>query len=127
MHEATIVTALLEQLAPLCRQHRPRRPYRVTVAVGARSGIHAGALADAYDALAPGSCAAGATLVIESIATRLECRTCQRSGQPTPPFTACPHCGSTDTQITGGEELLLKSLDFGEGLPPPQPQGASNV
>jgi hydrogenase nickel incorporation protein HypA/HybF len=117
MHEASIIKALLDQLDALCARRQPAHLTRVTVEVGDRSGTNPDALAFAYAALAPGSCAADASLIIHPIATQLTCHACHARSLPDLPIVACRHCGSTNVGLAGATQLQLQSVDFDDEPP----------
>jgi len=81
------------------------------VEVGPLSGVEADLLQSAFEALSPGTMLEGADFIIERPPLSGQCRTCGKEFDFRNLELQCPHCGSSDVQITGGEELLLKSLE----------------
>jgi hydrogenase nickel incorporation protein HypA/HybF len=107
MHELSIALALVEQAQSLAE-----RIACITVSVGELSGVNPEALELAFPVAAENSMAAGARLIIETVAARARCRACGRESSPGFPFPACGHCGSPDLEISAGQELLIKTLEL---------------
>lgn len=112
MHELSIAQALVEQVADLVAREGGRRAVRVTVKLGALSGVDPEALDMAFPVAAEGSDCEGATLVVEPVAAAAHCRDCGRDSEPPFPFLACEHCGSTDVDVLAGHELLLAAVEI---------------
>ena len=92
MHELSLMTNLLAEAAaaadgaPICA---------LRVRVGPLSGVVVDALRFAFEALAPGTPAAGARFDVEETATVFH----------------CPRCGAADGELRGGNELELISIE----------------
>ena len=69
------------------------------------------ALTFAFDALATGTLAQGATLIWDEIPPRVRCHACQAIFQPEEDwFWTCPRCGVTGGEVLEGDELVLQSV-----------------
>ena len=112
MHELSIAEALVSQLKDVARDQSATHVLALTVDVGPLSGLDPEALQFAFPMAAEDTVAAGATLHIQKTEAELECRGCKRRSRPTFPIFACSHCGSTDVEVHGGRELLLKSVEL---------------
>ena len=53
-----------------------------------------------------------AELTIERIELKAECLACKREFKPSINDYICPVCGSSDTKLLAGDELLLLSLEI---------------
>jgi hydrogenase nickel incorporation protein HypA/HybF len=111
MHELAICQALLEQVESIARQHAARVS-RVHVAVGPLSGVEPGLLERAYGLAAAGSAAEDSDLVIEEATVRVRCRSCGAESNATAQRLLCGECGNWQTELTGGDELLLLKVEF---------------
>lgn len=108
MHELSLMTTLLQDAltaadgAPVCA---------LRVRVGPLSGVVIEALQFAFEALSPGTPAAGARLDIEQTAPAFHCPDC--GADYTTPVGAyqCPACGSSSGELRGGHELELVSIE----------------
>ena len=114
MHELSIALAIVEQVAPIAREHRARRVLSVTVSVGRLSGVDGDSLSLAFPLAAEDTVAAGARLVVEAVPARARCRACGREFEPDFVALVCEGCGSPDVEISGGRDLLLKSVEIDE-------------
>jgi hydrogenase nickel incorporation protein HypA/HybF len=54
---------------------------------------------------------AGAKLVIERIAGELKCNACTTQVTLDQFSCVCPRCGSTDTDLVAGREILMSALE----------------
>ena len=111
MHELAICQALLEQVEGIARQHAARVS-RVHVAVGPLSGVEPGLLERAYGLAAAGTAAEDSDLVIEAAAVRVRCRGCGAESNATAQRLLCGECGNWQTELTGGDELLLLKVEL---------------
>jgi hydrogenase nickel incorporation protein HypA/HybF len=108
MHELSLMTNLLDAAtaaargAPVCM---------LRVRVGPLSGVVIEALQFAFEALSPGTAAAGARLEIEQTALAIHCPRCGTDYSPPVGSYNCPACGSTDGELHGGNELDLVSIE----------------
>ncbi|WP_097462002.1 hydrogenase maturation nickel metallochaperone HypA/HybF [Mangrovitalea sediminis] len=112
MHEFSLCRALLGQLERLARDQGAAQVIRVTLRVGPLSGAEPKLLRDAFPLASEGSLAEGAELVIETVPVLVYCPACQTDSEASPNDLRCRRCGAADTQLRGGDELLLVSADL---------------
>lgn len=112
MHEFSIVQSLLEIVEEQARLHGAKEVKRVHLLVGVLSGVEPHLLELAFETLREGTVAQRAELKVEIERLRLYCRECGRESEKEELNALCPHCQSLDTEIRGGQELLLKSLEL---------------
>ena len=113
MHEMSIVQALLEQVeSEVARSGHAGRVVRVDLVIGRLSGVHVDSIKFAFELLSPGSIADGAQLHIEEPQARMQCRACGAEHVIEDLTVCCPTCGGADITITGGQELLLSSIEL---------------
>lgn len=117
MHELSMAMALVEQMEKVAREQRASAVPKVTVTVGALSGVDPDALRGAFPLAAEDTVAAGAELVIEWVKAAVRCRVCGKTSQPEAPFIYCAGCRSTEVDIETGRELYITSIevDVAEG------------
>lgn len=87
------------------------RVRRVVLEVGALGHVEPEALRFAFDVLAPGSLADGATLDLVEVPARAWCMDCSVSIALERRGDACPGCGGYQLIVEQGEELRLKELE----------------
>jgi hydrogenase nickel incorporation protein HypA/HybF len=94
-------------------KHGAARVSRIVLRIGALAGVDQAALRFAYDALAPHSIAAGATLEIETVPARAHCPACAADfGVERGFIFQCPRCGEYSGDIRAGNELGIARLEF---------------
>jgi len=107
MHELSVALSLLQEVERIAREEHASEVLRVTVAVGALSGVEAQALETCFPLVAEGSMAAKAELTIMRLPTEVECRACGAKDAAELPMLSCPACGSIDVDVVQGRELLI--------------------
>lgn len=111
MHELSIVSQMLAIVEENCREHAIRQVKRLVMAIGEFTCVEKEALRFAFDSLSPDSIAAGAELVIRSVAPKAFCEGCQQEFSITFTEKNCPTCGIRSQKIVAGEELHLESIE----------------
>ena len=112
MHELSVCQGLLRQVEKVAAEHDARAVDRILLRVGALSGVEPDLLSHAFDIARMGTLAENARLEIENGPVTVRCRQCGTSGEVPSNRLVCPHCGDWRVEVTGGEELLLLSLDL---------------
>ena len=112
MHELSLCQNLIDQLNALVRQHGALAVSRVEVQAGPLSGVEPQLLETAFSMAREGTVAETAKLVIESPAPRVVCHDCGAESTVTANNLTCPQCGSVDTTLTGGHELILARVEL---------------
>lgn len=111
MHELSLcenIRAIIEEQA---RSQQFSRVERVALEVGAFSGVEVEALRFGFDVAMAGSVAENAVLDIVEQAGSAWCLPCAQTVAISQRYDACPHCGSHQLQVTGGEELKIRELE----------------
>jgi hydrogenase nickel incorporation protein HypA/HybF len=112
MHEFSIVEALVEQVEQeLSRAGQRGRVKRLDVAVGRLSGVHCDSLRFAFELLAPGTVAEGASLEISEPLASSHCGQCGACREIEELVVSCPACGSHDIRIENGRDLMLQCIE----------------
>lgn len=89
-----------------------RRVVCLRLRIGMLSGVMPEALRFAFDALAAGSIAEGAEMVIEDVPARFWCAACAREFQAAEYLATCPQCAAVSTDLRAGREMELASLEI---------------
>jgi hydrogenase nickel incorporation protein HypA/HybF len=106
MHELAICQALVDQVAAIAARH-DAAVQDVIVQLGPLSGVEPMLLMQAYPLACAGSAAAGSRLVIQSSQVRVACRLCGAETPALPNRLLCGACGTWQTDLVGGDEMLL--------------------
>ena len=117
MHELSLCMNLVDQLTDLARHHGAKSVARVELKIGTLSGIEARLLEDAFPFASAGSVAETAVLVTEIVQPRIRCRQCDREAQTSPNRLLCDSCGSFDTELLSGQDLILSSVELTRDTP----------
>ncbi len=110
MHELALTRTIIATAAEAARGQRVAR---VTLVIGALSGVSAAAVSFAFDAVAPGTALAGAALDIVEPAGHARCDECGAEFATPDLLTRCA-CGSYALTRLAGEELLVQSIELAE-------------
>lgn len=111
MHEAGIVEELLRAAHQAARAEGCSRIHRIVIRVGVFSSAVPEALAFAFEALRPGTSAAGAVLDIEREAAASYCEACHKEFEVDDPVFLCPDCGRVCAELRRGFALDLVRIE----------------
>ena len=112
MHEYALCVALLEQVERLVDQHQAQNVERILLQVGPLSGAEPELLRRAWPLAAAGSVAEQAELVIEPVPVTIKCSRCGGESSVPPNRLLCDQCGSFQTRILSGDEMVLCSVEL---------------
>jgi len=110
MHELGITQNIVAIVSDAAKGRRVRK---VTLEVGALSGIMPDAILFCFDVVAAGTALEGATLDIREVEGRGRCAACGAEFATETLYTPCP-CGSRQIERLAGEELLIKTMELEE-------------
>lgn len=112
MHETGTCDGLLDLID---QKAAGRRVTCVRLRVGARNAVVNEAFDQAFALVANGTAAQGAVLDLVVTPATIACRACGQRTDSVDGLAACPRCGAAEVDVTGGDELVLESLQFGLG------------
>lgn len=118
MHEASLMRALLKQVAALADEHGGLAIDEIRVRLGPLSGVEPLLLRSAFEQLAPDSAAAGARLEIEEVSLLVRCDDCEAEFEPDGFRFHCLACDSGRTRIIQGDAMILESVALRINAPP---------
>lgn len=105
MHETSLMANLLAIVDRAARD-AGEGPIRVVHArIGEFAGVNVDALRFAFEALSPGTAAAGGRLECEIVPLRVGCRRCGREAAARDFVFVCGACGSIEIDIVSGREM----------------------
>jgi len=110
MHELSIAADIIDIAEDFVRDHRTNKIIRLELEAGQLSGIVTASLEFALDLAVKNTVLEKAEIVLSEVPGRSKCNKCQTIFEVSDWFTPCPACGSMDLEITGGKELLIKSI-----------------
>jgi len=112
MHELSVCRALLEQVVRTAIEYGASSVVGVRVRIGPLSGVDPSLLATAYPHVTAGTLAAASLLTINRTSLTVLCQACGHETAAEPSRLMCGACGSVHTQLVGGDELELESIEF---------------
>jgi hydrogenase nickel incorporation protein HypA/HybF len=113
VHELSICQALLNTVERIVRAQGARAAARVTVRLGALSGVVPALLEQAFfHARAGRPAVAEAELMIEHAPLRVFCTVCGAETEAVANRLLCARCGDWRTRLVSGDELLLVSVEL---------------
>jgi hydrogenase nickel incorporation protein HypA/HybF len=111
MHELSLATEMVRTIGRILEKEGASEVVRVSVEIGAMSGVERQPFEFCFPIAAEGTPLAGAKLEIEEVPLCLRCAGCQKDSFPDMLMLACPECGSADVTVLGGRDLIIKSLE----------------
>jgi hydrogenase nickel incorporation protein HypA/HybF len=111
MHEVALATALIDLVREQIAAARAHRVTRLVLEIGVLSLVDAHALRFAFDAVALGGPAEGATLEIQEPEGSAYCLDCEDSIAISTREASCPRCGGAKLLVQGGNEMRLKEME----------------
>jgi hydrogenase nickel incorporation protein HypA/HybF len=111
MHEVGIMQSALNLALEKAGQRGGVRIRALRLRVGALSGVVPEALEFAFEMLRQNTAAADASLLIERVPASCWCGACQVEFVSEDSMFDCPQCGGLATELRGGRELDLVSID----------------
>ena len=113
MHELGLCEAIVDAV----EQRAGDRPVaHITVRVGRLLHVHPEAFDQSFALAAAGGVASDATAELVFLPVRGRCPRCgqefEAEGVVDVPPSVCPGCGGVDVELTGGDELVLESIEY---------------
>ena len=112
MHELGIVYHIIRDVENVARVNGVRRVSSVTLLLGEVSGVVPDLLLDAWRWAADKKpVTRGAELVVEPVEAVTHCEACGRDYGTVEHGKTCPHCGSGETYLLQGQEVMIKQIE----------------
>ena len=111
MHEVSLMQDTLTLAEQRAKAAHAERIHCLRMRVGALSGAVPESLEFAFEILAKGTMAEGATLRLERVPIVCFCPTCEREFPAPDLYCECPGCHQVSLDIRQGRELELASLE----------------
>jgi len=84
----------------------------IRVRFGVRHAVDQDSMSLAFETVAAGTEAAGATVELITVPADITCRACGYRGETTDLLAVCPSCASADVELSGGDEMTLESVTY---------------
>jgi hydrogenase nickel incorporation protein HypA/HybF len=112
VHELSIMESALALALRQARESGANHVHVIRLRIGALSGVVPEALEFAFQALAPGTAAEQAQLVIDAVPARFWCNVCQNEFEAGDLFAECPGCQTPSGDLRAGREMELASMEI---------------
>lgn len=109
MHELSYCEGVLQAVE---RRAAGRPVARIGVRIGVVHRVVADAFQQSFELVAAGGVADGAEAELVVVPVQGSCVGCGASFTSADPSPACPHCGSLDVAVEGGDEVILEWLEY---------------
>ena len=109
MHELGLCEAIVGAVE---RRAGEREVTHVRVRVGRLHHVHPEAFEQSFLMAAAGTVASEARAELVLLPVRARCRSCDGEVETDEMPLACPACGGVDMALTGGDELVLESIEY---------------
>ena len=114
MHELSLCEGIIKVIEEQAAVQKYTKVEKVFLEIGALAGVELDALRFGFGVVIKGTIAEEAKLEIITVDGAAWCMPCEKTVKVSQRFDACPHCGSHQLQITGGDELRIKELEVGD-------------
>jgi len=116
MHELSVTESILEIAANHANVNNAIKVTKINLVIGRLSSIIDDSVQFYWEAISEGSICEGSTLSFTRIPAVLRCTDCQLEYQIEHELVPCPNCGGYKTQIIGGEEFYIESIEIEKDL-----------
>jgi hydrogenase nickel incorporation protein HypA/HybF len=110
MHERSLVQSVLAQVEQLMAEYSQHSLIELRLSVGEFSGIDPELFCCAFDEMVRETDLSGTRLHLDCVPLQAACLQCGAEFTVADFDFTCPQCGSPQTRILRGEELMLESL-----------------
>lgn len=114
MHELSIAQNILETVYDHVPEDQRPLISKITMEIGAASGVVADALTFAFDAIVQDTPMRNAALNTVIIPFSVRCRECLKESQNESGFMTCQFCDSLDVSVLSGTDLVLKQIELND-------------
>lgn len=111
MHEMSLCEGIVQILETESTRQHFTQVKTVWLEIGALAGVEIAALRFGFEVVSRNTLADGAKLAIIELPAQAWCLGCSQSVVIKQRYDACPHCGSYQLQVTGGDALRIKELE----------------
>ena len=112
MHELGIVYHIIRDVENAARANGVSRISSVTLLLGEVSGVVPDLLLDAWRWAADKKLITqGTELIVEPVEAVTHCEACGRDYGTVEHGKTCPHCGSGETYLLQGQEVMIKQIE----------------
>jgi hydrogenase nickel incorporation protein HypA/HybF len=112
VHEIGLCEGVVETVL---RRAAGRPVRRIRLRAGVRHAIVPESMAQAFALVAAGTEAEAATVDLVTVPARLRCEACGAESETMDLLAVCRSCNSDRVRLSGGDELILESIEYAAG------------
>lgn len=112
MHEMSTCKQLIKQIEKVAETQPDKLIKNIKLSIGELARVDIDELIELFPIASQGTCAENAELIIEREAISIKCIPCEQISDVSMKNMNCPICGSENTQLLAGTDMLLKELEF---------------
>lgn len=112
MHELSICQSIIDQVSAIARQNNAVSVTKIIIQIGPLSGVEAPLLKRAFPIASAAGITKEAVLEIQLLPIRVRCNLCSHENEARINNLLCSACGSWQTRLLSGDEMLLKSIEL---------------
>ncbi|MCU7940404.1 MAG: hydrogenase maturation nickel metallochaperone HypA [gamma proteobacterium symbiont of Bathyaustriella thionipta] len=112
MHELSVCQSIIAQVTQIAHENHAIAVTKIIVQIGPLSGIEAPLLEHAFPIASAGTIAQAARLETRILPIRVRCKLCGNENEATVNQLLCAACGTWQTSLLSGDEMLLKSIEL---------------
>lgn len=112
MHELSICQQMIRQVRDIALQHQATSVERIKLQIGPLSGVDVSLLKHAFPFAAKQTIAENSQLLIEELPVIIKCNQCGLKTHTQVNKLVCGQCGSEQTRLISGDEMLLVSVEL---------------
>lgn len=110
MHELSIAKNIVEIIKESVEEKDLSSIEKVVLKIGELSGVVTDSLLFSLEAISTGTLLECAKYEMLKIPFRVKCRVCNNESENQLGIVKCPVCGSKDTDVISGNELLISEI-----------------
>ncbi len=115
MHELGIVFKIIDTVEETARENQVTKINSVTMDVGEVSTVIPSYLIDCWDwAVKKHEILKTSQLIVHTVPAVTFCESCRKEYETVKYGKTCPHCGSPETYLVQGNELVIKEIEAEE-------------
>jgi hydrogenase nickel incorporation protein HypA/HybF len=115
MHELAITQSVLDIALEHARKEGAAEIARINLVIGQMTGVSEECVRFYLGVISRGTAAQNAELAVRQVPITARCQDCAEEYEVRDLAWACPRCQSTRSDIIGGSELIVESIEVSNG------------
>lgn len=111
MHEMSLAEGMIQLIEDQAESQHFSQVKKIFLEIGALSNVEVESLLFCFNAVALGTVAETAEVIVERTVGQGFCMDCSQTVTCDSLYQACPFCQSYKIQVTGGQDMRVKELE----------------